>query len=147
MLQQIETLQCRKVSGFLRQQVVRFRQLPRQENWHRITPHSTTLLQDAVIDARFDLEENGRVGFIVVITQTQFEPIFAAVDGKVMSLEVGRVKVEAVDRVREIRSVQAVFVQFQVAANEVPHGKRDPFIDQVFQLEPLRLQSMILRHF
>jgi len=128
------------------------KQLPRrwklscQQYWNGLPTHRTALLQDAIIHPRFDLEKNWRLRLIIIIPQSQLEPVLCPINGRLIRLQIVRIQLQRVHVVSALRRAQPIIIQLEITTREVPDLRRDGVVDEVFQLESLRLYSVVLSH-
>src|SRR6185295_14329937 len=110
------------------------RKVARNQFRHRIMLNSAPLLENDVLHSalNFDVDRGHRI--VAVIPEPEFVAILVPVGCSPINLPIIGVKVEAVDRVREIRLPLAELVKFEVLSNESPDLKGDTFRDDKLQL-------------
>jgi hypothetical protein len=106
----------------------------REQTLHACLTRCDALLDDHVADAPLDLEEDRRLGVLVVVTNPKFVAVFVAVGRRAIQHHARGIEVDAVDRVRVGPVRQGVAVALNVGADEVAYAARVPFVDEVFQL-------------
>lgn len=104
---------------------------------HGLAPHAAALLEDGVVHPALDLEEDGRLGVVVVEAEAEFEAVFVPVDRVPVNRERLGVEVKAVDGVGVVGLPDAVVVQHRVGADEPRDRQRGVLWDDVFQLPAL----------
>src|SRR5882724_4694361 len=100
--------------------------------------HGAPLFDDAIILTRFQFEKYRRQRIVVVIAQAKFETIFGSVSRGLVSFQIVRIEIESMNGIRKIRPAQPVFVEFEVAADEIANARRNRLIDKILQFETLR---------
>src|SRR6266516_2105688 len=111
------------------------RKLAVQKELHRFAPDTAPLFEDAIIHPALELEEDRRVGIVIIETQSELKSVFVAVNGAPVELQGIRIEVQAVDGIGVIWFADAVLVQLQVRADEFPHLEGDLFVNDVLLLE------------
>ena len=134
-----EILQGDLLPRVARNQMGRFRQVSGQQPVHGIAAHSPALFADDVVHPPFDLKKNRRFRPVVIKAQPQLESVFIAVNCGSVKMQVIGIQIQAVHRVGKIGERCAVFIDFQVAADKIPHSPCHIFLDDILQLKPLLL--------
>lgn len=119
---------------------------PRQKLRGRLPRDPDALLGDHVRHAPLDLQEDGRIGMIVVKTQPQLEAILEAVNRLTVERESRRVEVQAPNRVSRILPRPRVFVGFQIRADIPANGRGRGLAHHVLQFAPVSLRMMLVSH-
>src|ERR1043166_2006527 len=117
-------------------------QMPAEQEGDAFLAHAAALLEDAIVHAPFDLEENRRIGVRAVVTQPQLVAVLVSVDRGPIEFQVVRVHIEAMDRIGIVGFADAVFVEVNVTANKITNEQGSLFGDEVLQLEALLLHPI-----
>ena len=144
-LEMAEALQGDELLGVLREQMLLGGEMARQQPGDRFLPDPTPLLQDAVVHAPLDLEEDGRGRIDVVVAQAELEAVLVPVDGPPVGLQVVRIQVQAMHRIGKVGLAHTVLIQSDVAADKFPHAESHLRGEEILQLKP-RLLHPILCH-
>jgi hypothetical protein len=143
--QSAEFLEGDEILGFVGEKAIGVRQVAGEQERHCFATDGTTALNDGVVGAAFDLEENGGSRVVVVKPEAKFVAVFITVNSVPGEAKVRRIEVNTMIGVREVRLADAIFVKHQVRTNKVPHPEGDALVHTILQLETLRLQ-LIFRH-
>lgn len=127
-------------------QLVDGRQLSCQDLRHCFSADRAPFLEDAIVHTAFQLHEHRRVNIAIIVTQSQLVAVLGGVDIGLVGLKAVRIEINAMDGICAAGFAYAEIVQLQITAYEIPHPTRDRLVHEIFQLEALKLEAMVLSH-
>src|SRR4051812_10400953 len=140
-----EILQGHHLLGIVRDQMGGLGHMAIQEERNCIAADAATLFQNTTVHPPLDLKKDGCVRIIVVKAEPELKSVLVTVDRGPIKLQVVRIEVEAVNRIREVWFANAVLVQFEVGLNKLAKLQCGVFGNDVLLL-PAGGLEFILRH-
>src|SRR5207237_2034469 len=89
---------------------------------NRGTLDAGAVLEDDIVDAALELEEDGGVGVVVVIADAELVAVFHSLDGGVVEAPAGAVQVDAVDGIGIAHGGDGVLVALEIGAGEIAYA-------------------------
>ena len=112
----------------------------------RLSAHRRSFLDDHIVHAPLNLEEDRTVRAQVVITQPQFVSILVALRGGAVKRHTRTIQIQREVRIAVAQLRDRVRVAFEVRAHEVAHAARARFSDEKFHLVAAGCDMVVHAH-